>query len=457
MTRRSLQPGRRLLLAGLSITVLLLVLQGHTLWQQPGNWMLAAGQPISDTFFYGLLALTTVAVLILAVDLMMSWRLPNALIERQINHNLSLDQWINVTLTIRHDFPQPIELRVFDHVPSSCDFDQLPLTVPTQPGQRTSVSYRLRPRRRGPLEFRLIDVQVRSFWGFWLLRQRHQVATSAKVFPDFASVLDYQLLAVDHQTSQLGIHRKQRRGEGMDFHQLREYRLGDSLRQIDWKATSHRQKLISREYQDERDQQIILLLDGGRRMLTQEGKSSHFDHCLNCLLMLSYIALRQGDSVSMMSFGAATRHMSAIKGVGNISRLINQFYDYYPDKSAPDYLEAARELMQRQRKRSLVVLTTNLRDEDSDDILSAVKLMQKCHLVLVANLREESLDQTLVETVHNFDQAITYAGINDYLHERRQLQKRLQAQGVFFADCTPSQLTAQVINSYLAIKRAGYL
>ncbi|AJQ97099.1 DUF58 domain-containing protein [Gynuella sunshinyii] len=457
MTRRTLHPGKRMLHAGLLIITGLLLIQGYTLWKLPGSWILAAGQPINDTLFYGLLALLTLVIVIPAMDLMMSWRLPQAQLERQLNHNLSIDKWITVTLTVAHDFPRPVELQLFDHVPDSCDFEGLPATVTVQPGHRSLVSYQLQPRRRGSLTLDRVDVKVTSLWGFWQLQQTHPVATSVKVFPDFASVVDYQLLAVDHQNSQLGIHHKQRRGEGMDFHQLREYRRGDSLRQIDWKATSHRQKLISREYQEERDQQVILLLDGGRRMLTREGKSSHFDHCLNCLLMLSYIALRQGDSVSMMSFGAANRYMSAIKGASNINRLINQFYDFYPDKSAPDYLEAARELMQRHRKRSLVVLTTNLRDEDSDDILNAVKLLKKCHLVLVANLREESLDQTLAQPVHSFDEAVIYAGINDYLHERRQLQKRLQAQGVFFADCTPSQLTAQVINRYLAIKQAGYL
>ncbi|MDG9666240.1 DUF58 domain-containing protein [Hahella sp. CR1] len=457
MKRRGVQPSPQLLYCGLAVTLALLCWQGYELWTGDGDWLPAPGSEVGEGFFNVLMGLATVAVLLLAADLFVSWRLPSAQIHREVRHNLALDQWIPVKLTITHDFPYAATLEVHDHIPVDCEFEGLPLVVPMEPGHRTTVEYRLRPRRRGPLELTRAEVRVRSVAGFWLLRQTHVVETSAKVFPDFASIEGYQLLATDNHTSQMGIRRKPRRGEGMDFHQLREYRQGDSQRQIDWKATSRRQKLISREYQDERDQQVILLLDGGRRMLTQDGVSTHFDHCLNCLLMLSYVALRQGDAVGMMSFGASVKHASPIKGATNINRLINHFYDFYPDKSAPDYLEAARELMQRYRKRSLVVLTTNLREEDSDDIINACRLLQKRHLVLVANLREETLDRTLAEDVRNFDQAVVYAGVVDYLRQRDKLQEKLRAQGLFFVDCAPSKLTAQVINSYFSIKRAGYL
>ena len=92
---------------------------------------------------------------------------------------------------------------------------------------------------------------------------------------------------------------RRRRGEGLEFHQLREYREGDSQRQIDWKATSRSGQLISREYQDERDQQIMLLIDCGRRMRAQDDELSHFDHVLNAALLLAYVGLRQGDAVGL--------------------------------------------------------------------------------------------------------------------------------------------------------------
>ena len=85
-----------------------------------------------------------------------------------------------------------------------------------------------------------------------------------------------------------------RRGEGMEFHQLREYRQGDSQRAIDWKATSRTARLISREYEDEKDQRVLLVVDCGRRMASKDGELSHFDHTLNAALLLAHVGAAPG-------------------------------------------------------------------------------------------------------------------------------------------------------------------
>ena len=122
-----------------------------------------------------------------------------------------------------------------------------------------------------------------------------------RVFPNFSAVTKYALRGVDSMQSVAAHHLRQRRGEGLDFHQLREYRVGDTFRQIDWKATARSQKLISKEFQEERDQHVIFLIDSGHRMLARDDELSHFDHVLNTVLVLGYIALRQGDAVGYMT------------------------------------------------------------------------------------------------------------------------------------------------------------
>ena len=71
----------------------------------------------------------------------------------------------------------------------------------------------------------------------------------------------------------------------MEFHQLREYRQGDPQRAIDWKATSRTQRLIAREYEEEKDQRVLLVIDCGRRMAAKDDDLSHFDHALNAGLL----------------------------------------------------------------------------------------------------------------------------------------------------------------------------
>ena len=116
------------------------------------------------------------------------------------------------------------------------------------------------------------------------------------------------------------------------------------MRQIDWKATSRIRKLISREYQDQRDQQVFFLIDCGRRMTAKDGELSHFDHALNSVLLLAYVALRQGDAVGLMTFGGAPRYVAARKGAGMVNVVLNALYDLQPGMSSPDYANAATDL-----------------------------------------------------------------------------------------------------------------
>ena len=460
--RTQLRPTRRLLQLGSVLVLIVFAIQGYAAWQEASSTevtetVLGATYSADKTGGLVSIVLGILLGLIVAADIILSWRFSQIEVERKLRGSLSLDQWIPVQLTLTSPWRSKVQVEVMDFIPSDCDIEELPKTVDLIPGQQQQFTYRICPRRRGPLGIFECGIRARSWLGLWQITRRLPVVTEAKVYPDFASVEGYQLLAVDHQTSQLGIKRKPRRGEGQNFHQLREYRAGDSLRQIDWKATARQQRLISREYQDERDQQIILLLDSGRRMLTEDGISTHFDQCLNCLLMLSYVALRQGDAVGMMSFGSAVRHAIPVKGANNMNQVINQFYDLYPDKSAPDYLEAAEALLSRYRKRSLIVLATNLRDEDIDDFIEACHLLQRNHVVMVANLRESVLDRILGTPVDNFNQALRYAGTLDYMYQRDKVQTLLKAKGLYVIDSLPQQLTPQLINGYFEIKRAGVL
>lgn len=412
------------------------------------------------------IALTVIAVL----DWLLSRRLPPVDIERELPGNLAVDKWTPVKICIRHHFNQPTRIRVFDGVPGSSDYQHLPLSIKLLPNKTSRSEYALRPLERGPLQLTPSHVEFSSPLGLWNIRYQTGAVSDVKVFPDFVAIANYAILATENHTSQIGIRKKQRRGEGMEFHQLREYRQGDSLRQLDWKATSRRQKLIARDYQDERDQQIVLMIDSGHRMRAKDDELSHFDHALNAMLLVSYIALRQGDSVSLMSFGgeASTtnntnnannkhRWIPPQKGTERVSVLLNGIYDLQASQSTADYIAAAEKLSVLQPKRSLIILVTNSRDEDNSELLLAANLLKKRHLVMIANIREQILDNLNDQSVQTFDEALSYAGVRRFLHERSESHKKLTAAGVYAVDCTADQLAVRVANAYLEIKSAGVL
>ncbi len=239
--------------------------------------------------------ITAIVIGALLLDLLLQRREPVPEIKRELRGSVPVGVWSEVKLQVTNLGSRPQWLSLHDHHPSNYAVEGLPAQL-TIPADRTArVTYRLRPNQRGDGEFKGVDLVTVSPFGLWQRKQYLSLPETVKVYPNFRTVSQYTLLATDHHLSQLGIKQRLRRGEGSDFHQLREYRGGDSLRQIDWKATSRYHKLISREYQDERDQQILFMLDCGRRMRHLEDDTGHLDQALNAMLLLAYVAAEQGD------------------------------------------------------------------------------------------------------------------------------------------------------------------
>jgi uncharacterized protein (DUF58 family) len=377
---------------------------------------------------------------------------------RRVQGNLPLDRWSEVQLVVNHGFSRSLRVQLFDHVPGQMVFEHLPQTARLKPGQHTSLTYRLRPLQRGHFRFDHCELALPSPLRLWQARRLVPLVDETRVYPDFARLYGAQLMAVEQWVNHLGIRQQPRRGLGLEFHQLREFREGDSLRQIDWKATARQRTPIAREYQDERDQQILFLLDCGRRMRSHDGDLAHFDHALNACLLLSHVALRQGDAVGLSTFASEQpRFLAPSKGLGQLKRLLNTVYNLQSSPRPADFLAAADNLLARQPRRALVVLVSNLRDEDDDQLLTAVKRLGRRHRVMIASLREEVLDELKRQPVENYTQALTYCGALDYLNTRAALHERLGQQGVPVLDVRPGELGPALVSRYLAWKKAGAL
>ncbi len=412
---------------------------------------------------YGAVVLLTVAVLL---DAFFAWRTPTPQLSRDTPHAFPLGRWRHYRLQLQYpsDARRSVRCEVHDLYPADAEADGLPAHVHLLPGQQAHLDIRLRFHRRG--DHLLPGAHVRWAGPLHLVYCRRTALCESRirVYPDFAAVARYALLATDNRLSQLGIRRRQRRGEGLEFRQLREYRAGDALRQVDWKATSRLRKLISREYQDERNQQVVFLLDCGFRMRAQDGELSHFDSTLNALLLLAYVVLRQGDAAGCLSFaGDSTRWLAPAKGRERMTALMNNLFDLEPTHRTPDFRALAADAGAHLHKRSLLVLMTNLRDEDIADLLAAARLLGQRHLVLVATLREGVLDQMDSAAkpgmnVHEADEAaVASAAARLFLAQRERTLQRLRAEGLLVLDTTPEQLPVRLVNAYLEIKRSGRL
>ena len=387
-----------------------------------------------------------------------AWRLrarPTPEIVREVREPLPLGIERDVALLFESRVRQRLE--VFDLHPGAWPSTGLPRRLTLAPMSATRITYRLRPAARGDAHFDGVQLRVRSPLALWRQLRVTGAPQRVRVYPNFAPLTRFALFSAEQASRLVGAHLKRRRGEGTDFHQMREYRVGDSLRQIDWKATARARRLISREYQDEKNQQLVLMLDTGRRLMARDGAMAHFDHVLDAALVVAYLALRQGDAVGLHATGGASAWVPPRRGVGTIDELMRASYALQPQPVATDFLAAATELSARQRRRALVMLVTNLRDEDMDDLLGAVRMLRKRHLVCVASLREGSLDAALADEVADLPGAIRAGATAQYLEQGRAAHEALRRHGGMVLDVACEQLAASLVEKYLAVKRDGLL
>ena len=396
--------------------------------------------------------------LVLALlDAFAGLRLPAPALARNVPGSLALGVNSEVRLRIANDAGMRVRLELHDHHPASFEAEGLPRRLELERGQWTEVAYQVRPVARGEARFAAAEVRLYSPLGLWFMKRFVGNPTPVRVYPNFRALAKYTLLATDNRLSQIGVLQVRKRGEGMEFHQLREYRQGDSQRAIDWKATSRTQRLISREYEEEKDQRVMLVIDCGRRMASKDDELSHFDHALNAALLLAHVALRQGDAVGMMTMAGVNRYCEPRKSVGAVNAILNHVYDIEPTLEVPDYNLAARDVMRQLRRRSLVIVLTNLRDEDDETLLPALKLLRTRHLVVLASLREAIISRALSARVDSFDRAVTHAAAADYLAARERTFRRIGASGAVCLDVEPERLAISLVNRYLELKREGRL
>jgi uncharacterized protein (DUF58 family) len=411
-------------------------------WLPMSTWLLAGGG----------------IVLLAAFD---GWRLrrtPSPMVRRHVSLVMPLGPEARVSLQVTAASKHAQRLRLHDLHPGGWLVRGMPQAVSLPPGNEILLDYAVTPNARGQFSFDGCHVQLRSPWNGWTCMRLLGDRSKVRVYPNFASLAELAGLSVELASRSVGARLQRRRGEGTEFQELRDYRVGDSLRKIDWKATARSSRLISRQYRDERNQQVVLMLDCGRRMLAQDDRLTHFDHVLNASLALASIALRQGDAVGMLACtGQQQRWLPPQQGSGGMDMLLGAGYDLQAMPMATDYLAAASALQAHQRRRALVVLITNVRDEDDAELRMAISMLSKRHLVMLVSLRELAVDRAAAEVGEDLETSIRSASAMHYLAERERVHEALRREGVNTLNVTCSELSGALIERYLSVKRTGRL
>lgn len=357
---------------------------------------------------------------------------------------------------IRH----PIPLVVGDCLPPDWTTDTPEIHTELLPMSRygVEVTYNALPHRRGETHFAGIDYALPSRLGLWqmIFRQPENNDTPIKVLPDFADIYGVDLMSFQRWLACVGVKKSRRRGEGQDFFQLRDFADGDNIRHIDWKATARSRRPIVRQFQDEKDRQIIFLLDCSREMrLVCDGKSI-LDHALTALLLLSYTATHHGDAVGLMTCNAEEeRFIPPNKGMAQISHLINHIYDIEATHQAFDLESAAERLLVQQKRRAWVIIITTLDDDNSMEHIATINRLMKHFPVLTVGLRQPAIADTLASKLATIDEVHAYIGAICREQDEISAIKKLSAAHIPSIATYPNKLSAELINHYLNMKKNG--
>ena len=405
------------------------------------------------TIFWKLSALTL--IIISLYDLVKRAQTSSFSARRILPRSFSLNRQQEISFEIENLIKRPCKLSFTDGIPEQFKTAFFPLEQTVLVQQKAVFKYTVIAKKRGLATFEPAYVLVDSPNGFWQSLLRLGEQDQSKVYPDFTAVSNSFVFGVEQAMRNMGAHIAKRKGDGMEFNQLREFREGDTLKQVDWKATARLGTPISREYQEEKDQNIVFLLDCSRRMRAQEKDLSYFDYALNALLMSSYIALDKGDAVGVMTFSGEPSWLTPIKGKTSINQILNHLYDLSTSTQSSDYVAAAENLLLKHRKRSLIILITNVRDEDNNDLNKAVEILSAQHLVMVVALQENLLTQVNTMPLNTQDDAMLYAGVKHFEHSRKKMLALLNARGVSVVDATHKNIHIKLVTEYLRLKQYG--
>ncbi len=358
-------------------------------------------------------------------------------------------------LVLRVAAAGPTRVRVDDRAPESATLVGLPVWVDLPAEGRAEIRAEVRPTERGRHAVGPVHLLQASPWRLWESARALDAVDTVRVHPDFRRMAGLMRLGAEGRVQRLGLHLQRRRGEGAEFHQLREYRPEDQLRRVDWKATARLRRPVSREYREERDQHVILLLDCGRSMHARDGDLSHFDEVLEALLLLAAVAVRQGDAVGLLTFSGPDVWVPPRRGPAVVPALLDAVFDLRSSTAPSDYAEAARRLSLRQRRRALVVALTNVREEATDDLVAHLGPLRGQHKLLVGSLREPALDAAVEGAVADLSDALRVGAAAAYLESRRDAHAAVSGHGIPVLDCRPEELGPTLVGRYLELKAAG--
>lgn len=402
-----------------------------------------------------------------AADVALSPRPGDFRLSRENDPKLSLGADNTIKITVRRlgapgaagVSSRPVPFLVRDEPPSEYIISRMFMPGSTEPGGEEELTYTARPLRRGDYRFGGCYLRYTGVLGLVMRQHRYPLDAPVKVYPNLLEVRKYELLARRDQLFEIGLKNARRLGEGTEFERLRDYERDDDYRRINWPATARLHRPITTDYQPERSQSVIIMLDAGRLMTAPLGPLSKLDYAINTTLLLAYVAILRGDRVGLLTFSDDIMgYWEPDKGRRQFLTLLEALYKVQPQQVEANYTRAGAYLSTQRSKRSLVVLFTDIIDsQQAGELVRGFGRLAPRHLPVAVTMADnEVLAMARREPAHarQMYEMVVAQGLLD---DRAAALDALQRRGALTIDVPADKLTPAVVNKYLELKARGRL
>ena len=380
-------------------------------------------------------------------------------VSREAAPSFSLGRAGEVTYRWRNTAPRRARLWVREVRPDVLGGTLAPRAIAVAGRGETREALAVVPVRRGHETAGAFAVDSGGPLGLGVRRSRVTLPWEVRVYPALTTLRRRAAMAQALRRRELGRQPLRRLGEGRLFESLRDFVPGDDPRLIDWKATARRGKMITRQFEAERRQQVLLVLDAGRLMTADVAGVARMDYVVQAALELAYAAAQHDDNVGVMVFADGVKHfVTPQRGRRGLKLVLDVLAEVTPTLVEPDYPGAFRYLAARNRKRALTVVFTDVIDRFASEALVAnLATLRPRHLPLAVTLRNPELDGLAALRPETERDAWRKAAAEELLRSREEALSHMRRAGVLVLDVSPTRAAEAVVDKYLELKRRGRL
>ncbi|MBU1109883.1 MAG: DUF58 domain-containing protein [Candidatus Riflebacteria bacterium] len=400
-----------------------------------------------------------VVLMLVLTDIVISPRPENLAIERRVSQKLSIGRDNRVEIVVSNNSHRPLNLEIVDESP--VEFGENGHNVILELDQRTSksFSYMVKPVKRGCYYFNKTVVRFRGLLELVIFQQEYGEATAVEVYPDISSISRFELRMKRGQQAEAGLITERRRGLGSNFESLREYVSGDEFRRIDWKASARKNKLITREFQSEVNQSVLVVLDCSRSMGAVVDNLTLLDHAVNSALILGYQVMKKGDKIGLLAFSDKPQvFLPPGRGKAHYYSFLRHLYAISANRVEPDYDSVLRAVSATRLRRSLLMIITDLTSGEAvQKMLAAIPMVSRKHLTVVVSVLDPKLREIADAVPESVDAVYEKVVARNLIERVAGLSRHIEKIGVATMMITPQQLNSSLLSHYLQVKLRSQL